>query len=131
MVSLRRAADDDMSFIMAAERLPGYDLLVGRPSRNVNCITSRSVAARYNSAVDPNGSTGQRRTHSRFSTMDAANCRLSLVVSNDNKKPPDRRTSYLAHAYACHDTALRADEPSDRDILHGMTNVWLMLAQRT
>ena len=29
MVSLRRATDDDISFIMATERLPGYDVLVG------------------------------------------------------------------------------------------------------
>ena len=29
MVSLRRATADDISFIMATERLPGYDVLVG------------------------------------------------------------------------------------------------------
>ena len=56
---------------------------------------------------------------------------LSLVVSNDRPKAPDRRTEYLSHAYACHDMALRADDVEDRTALRGMTAIWLILAQRT
>ena len=36
MVSLRRATAADISFIMATERLPGYDVLVGRYEEDVH-----------------------------------------------------------------------------------------------
>jgi diamine N-acetyltransferase len=36
MVSLRRATTDDISFIMATERLAGYDVLVGRDEEHVH-----------------------------------------------------------------------------------------------
>jgi hypothetical protein len=55
---------------------------------------------------------------------------LSLAVSNDRKSVADRRTEYLARAYACGDMALRADDAADKTMLHAMALVWRVLARR-
>jgi len=54
--------------------------------------------------------------------------RLAAHVANRDTK--DRRTAYLAHAYACHEMALRTGDADDRAALRAMTLVWEVLAQR-
>jgi hypothetical protein len=62
--------------------------------------------------------------------MNVAGRHLSLAVSHGRPRTADRRTGYLAQAYACADMALRADDAEDKKALRGMTTVWMILAQR-
>jgi hypothetical protein len=42
----------------------------------------------------------------------------------------DRRSAYLAQAYACQDMALQAEDAGDRCALRAMTLIWEALAER-
>ena len=64
------------------------------------------------------------RTNDRSLSGEAA----GAAASREVPKAPDRRTEYLAHAYACHDMALRALDAGDKRTLHGMAIVWQILA---
>jgi len=53
-----------------------------------------------------------------------------LLARPSRREATDRRTVYLAHAYACHDMALRACDTEDEKTLRAMTIVWQILASR-
>ena len=55
---------------------------------------------------------------------------VRLVARASRRDAAERRTAYLAHAYACHDMALLACDADDAKMLRGMTLVWQVLAQR-
>ena len=53
---------------------------------------------------------------------------LSLSAWRENAKARERRTEYLARAYACRDMAVRALDAHDAQVLRAMTIVWQVLA---
>lgn len=53
---------------------------------------------------------------------------VRLAARAASRDATERRTVYLAHAYACHDMALRAGDADDEKMLRGMTLVWQILA---
>ena len=55
MVSLRRATADDISFIMATERLPGYDWLVGCYEEDVHRANLADDNCLYFIGLDASG----------------------------------------------------------------------------
>ena len=55
---------------------------------------------------------------------------VRLAARASRRDTADRRTVYLAHAYACHDMALRAGNAEDEKVLRAMTLVWRILASR-
>jgi hypothetical protein len=62
--------------------------------------------------------------------MNAATRPPSLSDLRQRATARERRTEYLAHAYACHDMALCALDADDQRLLRGMTMVWRMLANK-
>jgi hypothetical protein len=63
------------------------------------------------------------------SAIDRTNV-VPLAARSSRRHAAQRRTAYLAHAYACQEMALRADDPADADALRAMTLVWQVLAER-
>lgn len=55
---------------------------------------------------------------------------LSLSVRRERAKARERRTEYLARAYACRDMAVRARDAHDAQLLRAMTIVWQLLADK-
>lgn len=55
---------------------------------------------------------------------------MRLAARASSRDAAQRRTAYLAHAYACHDMALRAGDAEDEKLLRGMTLVWQILSDR-
>ena len=63
------------------------------------------------------------------SAIDRTNV-VPLAARASRREAARRRIDYLAHAYACHDMALRARDAEDEKVLRGMMIVWEILAQR-
>jgi hypothetical protein len=55
---------------------------------------------------------------------------LSLLLWREKAQARERRTEYLARAYACRDMAVRALDAHDAQFLGGMTIVWHLLADK-
>jgi hypothetical protein len=55
---------------------------------------------------------------------------LPLSVWRLRARRRERRTEYLARAYACGDMALRALDADDAQLLRAMTIVWQILADK-
>lgn len=55
---------------------------------------------------------------------------LSLAARRERAQARERRTEYLARAYACRDMAVRAPDASDAQLLRAMTIVWQLLADK-
>ena len=55
---------------------------------------------------------------------------VSLSVRRDRATARERRTEYLARAYACGDMAARTLDAHDARFLRAMTIVWQVLAEK-
>ena len=55
---------------------------------------------------------------------------LSLLVWRERAQARERRTEYLARAYACRDMALWSLDAHEAQFLGGMTLVWHLLADK-
>ena len=55
---------------------------------------------------------------------------LSLSAWRERAQARERRTEYLARAYACRDMAVRALDAQDAQFLRAMTIVWQLLADK-
>lgn len=55
---------------------------------------------------------------------------VSLSVWRETAQARERRTEYLARAYACRDMAMHALDPYDAQLLRAMTLVWQILGDR-
>lgn len=55
---------------------------------------------------------------------------LSLSAWRERARARERRTEYLARAYACRDMALQAHDAHDAQFLGGMTLIWHLLADK-
>lgn len=55
---------------------------------------------------------------------------VPLSVAYERANARARHTEYLARAYACRDGAARARNTHDAQLLHAMTIVWELLAQK-
>jgi len=55
---------------------------------------------------------------------------LRFETGRRRRRASPRRTEYLAHAYACHDMALSAEDAGEQRALRAMTMLWQALAQR-
>ena len=62
--------------------------------------------------------------------MTAAGQPVSLSDWRERANARERRTEYLARAYACRDMAVRARDAHDAQFLRAMTTVWQILADR-
>jgi hypothetical protein len=60
----------------------------------------------------------------------AAGTEVLRLAGRASRRDAARRTDYLAHAYACHDMALRACDAEDEKVLRAMTLVWQILSDR-
>ena len=60
--------------------------------------------------------------------MNATGQPLSLAAWRETAKARERRTEYLARAYACRDMAVQARDAHDAQLLHAMTLLWQILA---
>jgi len=71
------------------------------------------------------------RSQSLSSGADPSTAVLRLDGSRPRRHAVGRHADYLAHAYACHDMALAADDACDQRALLAMSALWQALAQRT
>lgn len=55
---------------------------------------------------------------------------VSLSVWRERAQARERRTEYLARAYACRDMAMRVLDPYDAQLLRAMTLVWQILGDK-
>jgi hypothetical protein len=55
---------------------------------------------------------------------------LSLLAWRERAQARERRTEYLARAYACRDMELRALDAHDAQLLGAMSIVWHVLAHQ-
>ena len=62
--------------------------------------------------------------------MNAAEQSSSLSAWRERARARERRTEYLAHAYACGDMAARARDAHDAQLLGAMSIVWHVLAHQ-
>jgi hypothetical protein len=56
---------------------------------------------------------------------------VSLSVWRERAQARERRTEYMARAYACRDMAMRALDPYDAQLLRAMTLVWQVLGDKS